>query len=148
MAVTATPIFTQTPVVATLSLAAVTACTTRAPTVTASLAAANILALTAASMNGLRVDSLDISAASTSITSATTAGLIQVWAWDGTSAFLIDEIVISAVTPSATVSGFNTIRTYSPAINLPAAHRLYVSTTVTTTAATNALNIVAFGGAY
>ena len=143
-----TPQFAATPVIASLSLAAVTACATRAPTPTASLAAANIFALTNASTNGLRIDAIEVQAASTAIGAATTAGLIQIWEWDGTSAFLIDEIAVTAVTPSATAAAFTTMKTYALPINLPAAHRLYAASTATTTAAANALSVTAYGGAY
>ena len=143
-----TPQFAATPIVAIGNLAAVTACTTRAPTATASLAGANIVALTNTSASGLRIDSIEVTAASNAISAATTAGLVQIWAWDGTNAYLIDEIAVSAVTPSATVAAFQTIKYYTNPIVLPAAYKLYCSTTVTTTASTNALSVVANGGAY
>ena len=60
MAVTATPIFAQTPYAKSLTLAAQTACTTRAPTATASLAGANITAFVPTSTNGLRIDSIQV----------------------------------------------------------------------------------------
>jgi len=148
MAVTATPIFTQAPYLKTLSLAAVTACTTRAPTATASLAAANIIELTPTSTNGRRIDSITVSACSTSITAATVAQIVGIWAWDGTTAYLIKEIDVTAVTPSTTVDAFTT--TWYPTIPLvlPAAFKLFASTTVTTTAATSALQVTAMGGDY
>lgn len=147
MAVTHEPIFAQTPVAKPLSLAAVTACTTRAPTPTASLAAANILELTPISVNGIRVDRITVSACSTSITAPTTAGIVGVWLWDGTNAYLMDEIVISVVTPSTTVPAFSVKRDYDLS-TFPSTHKLYVSSTVTTTASTNALQVTAFGGLY
>ena len=148
MAVTSTPIFAQAPFFAALSLAAVSACTTRAPTATASLAGANILQLTDASTNGLRIDSITVQACSTSITAPTVAQTVLIWVWDGTTAFVIDEIVVAAVTPSTTVAAFVTTRTYSQPIVVPATHKLYASTTVTTTASTTALQVTALGGVY
>lgn len=148
MAVTATPIFVQTPYAVAASLAATTACTTRAPTATASLGAANIIALTAASTNGLRIDSISVNAAASAIGGATTAGLVGIWLWDGTNAYLIEEIQVTAVTPSATTPSFSATWVPDQPIVLPAAHRLYVSTSVTTTAAANALVVTAYGGAY
>jgi len=144
----ATPQFAATPVVGALSMAAVAACTTRAPTATAGLAAANILPLTAVSAIGQRIDSISVVAASSSMTSATQAALVGIWVWDGTTAFLIAEITVSAVTPSTTVAAFTTTWTPANPIVLPATHRLYASTTVTTTASTNALSVEAFGGSY
>lgn len=148
MPMTATPVFTQTPFLKTLSLAAVTACTTRAPTATASLAAANITELTPVSTNGRRVDSITVSACSSAIGSATVAQLVGIWAWDGTTAYLIEEIVVTAVTPSATAEAFST--TWYPTIPLvlPAAFKLFASTTVTTTASTTALQVTVQGGDY
>lgn len=148
MPMTATPVFTQTPFLKTLSLAAVTACTTRAPTATASLAAANIVELTPVSTNGRRIDSVTVSACSSAIGAATVAQIVGIWAWDGTTAYLIEEIDVSAVTPSATVDAFST--TWYPTIPLvlPAAFKLFASTTVTTTASTTALQVTVQGGDY
>lgn len=148
MAVTATPIFPQGPYFKATSLAAVTACTTRAPTATASLAAANIVALTAASTNGLRIDSIKVQACSSAIGATTAAQLVQIWMWDGTTAYLIDEIAVSAQVPSATAAAFVAEKFYTNPILVPAANVLYCSTTVTTTASTTALSVIAKGGVY
>lgn len=148
MAVTATPIFAQAPYFKATSLAAVTACTTRAPTATASLAAANIVALTAASTNGLRIDAIEVQACSSSITAATVAQIVGIWMWDGTTAYLIDEIQVTAQTPSTTSPAFTLTKTYTSPIVVPASHVLYCSTTVTTTASTTALSVIATGGVY
>lgn len=145
MAVTATPVFAQTPYSVSLSLTAQTACTTRAPTATASLAAANIIQFVPTSTNGCRIDYIKVVAASSAITSATAANLVQIWNWDATNAYLIDEIPVSAVTPSATAAGFTTIYAYANGLYLPAANRLYASVTVTTVANTTALTATAFG---
>lgn len=148
MATSPYPIAAQTPYLKSLSLAAQTACTTRAPTATASIAAANITELTPVSTNGRRIDSVTVSACSTAIASATVAQVVGIWAWDGTTAYLIKEIDVTAVTPSATVDAFTT--TWYPTIPLvlPAAFKLFASTTVTTTAATTALQVTVMGGDY
>ena len=145
MAVTATPVFAQTPYSVSVSLTAQTACTTRAPTATASLAGANIIQFVPTSTNGARIDYIKVVAASTSITAATAANLVQIWDWDATNAYLIDEIPISAVTPSTTSAAFTTTYAYANGLYLPAANRLYISVTVTTTASTTALTATAFG---
>ena len=144
---TATPIFAQTPFVKSLSLAAVTACTTRAPTATASLAAANIVELTPVSTNGRRIDRIDVTACSSAITAATAANLVGIWLWDGTTASLIMEIAVSAQTPSATAAAYST-SVYPIGMVIPAAYKLFASVTVTTTASTTALQVTAFGGDY
>lgn len=148
MAVTSTPIFAQTPYAKTLTLAAQTACTTRAPTATASLAGANITAFVPVSTNGLRIDSIQVNAVGTSITTANAANIVDIWLWDGTTAFMILEVAVTAVTPSATAVAFTTTYTFPASLVLPAAFALYASTTVTTTAAGTALQVTAFGGAY
>ncbi len=141
------PIYPLTPYAVNASLASATACTTRAPTATASLAAANILAFVPVSANGLRIDKIQIQACSSSFTAATVAQTVSIWMWDGTNAYMIDEIVISALTPSTTVASFTTSKFYTNLV-LPATFALYMSTSVTTTASTTALSAIAFGGAY
>ena len=148
MAVTSTPIFAQTPYAKTLTLVAQTACTTRAPTATGSLAAANITAFVPVSTNGLRIDSIQVNAAGTGITTANAANLVDIWLWDGTTAFMILEIAVTAVTPSTTAAAFTTTYSFPAPLVLPAAFALYASTTVTTTAAGTALQVTAYGGAY
>jgi len=148
MPVTATPIFAQTPYQKTLSLAVITACTTRAPTATASLAAANITAFVPISTNGLRIDSIQVNGCSSGISVASVANVVGIWLWDGTTAFLINEILTTAVTPSATAVAYTGTLTFPQPLNLPAAFALYASVSVTTTAAGAALQVTAFGGAY
>lgn len=147
MAAGTTPIFPSTPYAVNASLAAATACTTRGPTATASLAGANILAFVPVSTNGLRIDSIQVKACSTSITAATTANIVGIWLWDGTTAYLYDELLVTAVTPSTSVASFVTSKSYTNLV-LPSTFALYASVTVTTTAATTALSVQAFGGAY
>lgn len=147
MAANTAPIFPLVPYAVVGNLSAATACTTRGPTATAGLAAANITQLCDTSTNGRRIDKIAVTASSTSITAPTAAQLVGIWMWDGTTAFLIDEIVVSALTPSTTVAAFTTSKTYSNLV-LPAAYKLYMSTTVTTTASTTALTVAVYGGDY
>jgi hypothetical protein len=149
MAVTATPIFAQTPFASSLSMTAQTACSTRAPTATASLAAANIVEFVATSTNGLRIDSIQVNACGTGISTANAANIVGIWLWDGTTARLINEILVTAVTPSASaVAAFTTTFTFAQPLNLPSTYKLFASVGVTTTAAGTALMATAFGGAY
>jgi len=148
MAVTSTPIFAQTPYVKTLSMAAQTACTTRAPTATASTTAANIIAFVPVSTNGLRIDSIQVNACGTGISTANAANVVGIWADDATNAYLITEILVTAVTPSTTAAAFTTTYTFPIPLNLPAAFTLKASVGVTTTAGGTALMVTAVGGAY
>lgn len=130
-----------------LSLAAVTACSTRAPTATAGLAAANIFLLVPTTTNEKRVDRILAKGCATSMTAPAVAQTIIIWEWDGTTAFPIDELVVTAVTPSTTAASYQGQSVYTNFV-LPAGHALYASTSVTTTAATNALSLSATGATY
>lgn len=148
MAAGTAPIFPATPYAVNASLAAATACTTRAPTATASLAAANILAFVPVSTNGLRIDLIQVKGCSSSITAATAANIVGIWLWDGTNAYLFDEILVAAVTPSASaVASFVGQKSYTNLV-IPSTWAIYASVGVTTTASTTALSVQAFGGAY
>jgi hypothetical protein len=154
MAANVQAIYPLTPYFASTSLAAVTACTTRAPTGTASLAAANIVVLvpagasqTPASTAGTRIDKIQVQACSSSITAATAAQTVLVWWWDGTTAWVVDEIIVTLTAPTTTAVAFQGSKSYQN-WTLPTGHALYVSTTITTTATTTALSVQAFGGTY
>jgi len=145
MATTPNSIITaQTPYAVNVSLAAVTACTTRAPTATASLAGANIIAFVPVSTNGRRIDSVSLKACSSSFTAPTVAQTVTIWLHDGTHAYPIKEIVTTVVTPSTTAASYES-GPVALGITLPAAHSLYISTSVTTTASTTALCATAVG---
>ena len=148
MTTTATPIFAQTPFATTLTLAAQTACTTRAPTATASLSGANIIQFVNTSTNGTRIDTIQVNACGTSMTTANASNLVGIWMWDGTTAFLINEITVTAVTPSATTPAFTVTYAFTQPLNLPSTYKLYASVGVTTTATGTALQVAAFGGLY
>ena len=147
MAANTSPIYPLTPYAISASLAAVTACTTRGPTATGSLAGANITIFVPTSTNGTRIDKIAVQACSTSFTAPTVAQTVLLWMWDGTTAYVFDEFVISAITPSTTAPAFRVEKDYSNLV-LPPAFALYISTSVTTTAATTALSVQAFGGTY
>src|SRR5450631_3406874 len=120
MAVTPNSIVTpQTPYAVAASLAAATACATRAPTATASLAGANIFALMPVTTNGVRIDRIYVKACSSAIGAATAAQVVTIWIWDGTTAWVFDEILVTVVTPSVTVASFQTFTVYSNLV-LPA----------------------------
>ena len=152
MTTTATPVFVQTPYFAAADLTAATACTTRAPTADATMAAGTTpnfaKVLTPVSTNGLRIDSIQVQAASTAIGATTAAQLVQIWMSNGTMAYLIDEISVAAQATSTTATAFVAQKFYNNPILVPAGNKLYCTTTVTTTASTTALQVMAFGGAY
>ena len=149
MAANTAPIFPVAPIIGIASLAAVTACTTRGPIAHASLGSSPCYAvsLLLASTNGNRVDAITVRAISTAITATTAAQTVLIWASDGSTAFVVDEITVTAVAPSATVPAFYTTKNYTNLV-LPPTWSLWASTTVTTTASTTALAVEAFGGTY
>jgi len=142
MAVTATPIFPQAPYVVSASLLTTTAFTSRAPQ---SDGAANMVALTPTSTNGLRLDYLKVYHASTSMTSASVAKLVGFWISNATTATLTDEIVVTAVTPSTTVAGFSQVYFFPTPLYLPATFKTWLTTSVTPTASTDAFTVTAYG---
>ena len=145
MAVTPNSVVTaQTPYAITASLAVVTACTTRAPTATASLAAANIVALVPTSTNGRRIDAISIKGDASSFIAPTAVQTVTIWMHDGTTAYPIKEVVTTLVTPSTIVASYES-GMIPLGIVLPAAFSLYMSTSITTTAATTALAVSAYG---
>lgn len=140
------PIFPLTPYSAVANLSAQTACTTRGPTATAGLAAANIVILVpSGSAFGRKIDSIRVQASSTSVTAPTASQLVTIWYHDGTTAFPFAEIQVDLVTPSTTSPSFNRLTNFQDLV-LPTAHALYISTTITTTAATTAIVAIAKGG--
>ena len=131
-----------------VSLAAVTACATRAPQTVAAAPGANIFQVPATiTTNGCRIDRIYVKGVSTSITAATVAQTVTIWISDGTTVWPIDELLVTAVTPSTTVASFQTFNTYT-GLNLTSTQSLWVSTSITTTAATTALDVIATGAAY
>jgi hypothetical protein len=117
MAVTATPIFVQAPRVAVGSLA--TANTNRDGSGT-------IATVFTAGANGSRIEHIDITAIGT-----TTAGVVRLYVHDGSSAHLWKEILVSAITPSATIAAWsNRVDCSSPAgvLFLPTGYSLRAST--------------------
>ncbi len=145
MATTPNSIITaQTPYVVNANFAAITACTTRGPTATANLAAANIIIFVPTSTNGARIDAVSLKACSTSFTAASVVAVYTIWEWDGTTAFPIKEIVTAIVTPSTTVASYES-GLVPLNIVLPSTHALYLSVSITTTASTTAMAATAYG---
>lgn len=131
------------------SLAAATACTTRGVIAYANLGSSPCYAvqLLGSQANGCRVDRIQVQAISTGISAPTAAQTVLIWISDGSNAWVIDEISVSALTPSATTPAFSTYKNYDNLL-LDAGWSLWASTTVTTTASTTALAVIASGGAY
>ena len=147
MAANVSPIYPAVPYIGTANMAAVTACATRAPLPVADLASNNLVQLTQTSTNGLRIDRIQVQACSTSITAPTASQTVLIWLCDGVKAWVVDEIQVPVITPSTTVMAAQIAKAYSTLV-IPSTHTLYVATTVTTTASTTALSVIAFGGVF
>jgi hypothetical protein len=63
-----------------------------------------IVTVFTAGSNGSRIDDIYITA-----TATTTAGVVRLFLNDGTNTYLFDEILVTAITPSTTVSVFQAV---------------------------------------
>lgn len=141
----------QGPYFGTASLAAVSACTTRAPTAVASAPGANMIQVVSQNpstlTNGARIDRVSVKACSTSVSAASAVQCVTVWVSDGVTLYPVPtEIVTTVVTPSTTVASGEWYANFDD-LYVPAGGSLWVSTTIATTAATTAL-AVTVNGAY
>lgn len=148
MAINTTPMFYKRVYSVTAGGAVVTACTTRGPTASASLAGANILVLvpTTGNTDGRRIEAIKLKGSATGFTGATVAQTVTIWFFDGTTARPLVELVVSAKTPSTTAGSFEL--EYQCDFRLATTDSLYFSTSITTVAATTAFSIYAVGGDY
>ena len=149
MAVTANSVvLPQTPYYGAASLAAVSACTTRAPISVASAPGANIIQVLPAPTNGARIDRVSVKAASTSISATSAAQTVIIWVSDGTTLTPVPtEITITAIVPSTTVPSGEWFANFDKLL-VPSGGSIWVGTTVTTTASTTALAVTVNGAAY
>jgi hypothetical protein len=133
MPVNAAPIFPVAPIVGIATLTTATAVTTRANIV----GTTGLVLLTATSTFGTRIDQITIKSKATSV-----AANVFIWVYNGTSAFLFDELDVVAITASTTADSYTLSKTYNNLV-LPPTFQLYVSETVQTD-----LTVFAFGGVY
>ena len=112
---------------------------------------AGLTSLVPANTNGTRVDSIKVISAAP-IGTANSANIVRIWSYLGSgNAVLIDEISVTAATPSASSPGFATTISYNTAtfqlVTAPSTGALYCS--IHTIAGTqDNMNIIAFGGVY
>jgi hypothetical protein len=126
------------------NFSAVSACTTRGPTATANLAAANIIVIIPTTTEDTPVSRVSLKGSSTAFTSATAAQTLTLWVWDGTTAYPFKEILLSVTTPSTIDKSFEIDYPLTD-FSLPIGYALYGSTSITTTASTTAFVAHAFG---
>jgi hypothetical protein len=95
----------------------------------------NVVTVFTAGASGSRIDEINIIA-----TATTTAGVVRLWIYNGTTYYLFEEILVSAITPSTTVATYNTTLTFNNFM-LPTGHSLRA-----TTNNSEGFNVIAFGG--
>lgn len=130
------PIFPLVPVIGVASLVSPTALTART-SITGTTGLTNLLN---AGANGTRVDKITVHHKDS--TALSTAGAVWVWLYTGVTSHLLAEILVAAVTGSATVSSFDISTSFANLV-LPSTHSLYVSSTID-----QDFNVFAFGGDY
>jgi hypothetical protein len=98
--------------------------------------------------SGCRIDRIQVKAGATAIGGATTAGTVIVWLVSTTgNGWPIDEILVTVVTPSASVASYVGSATYTNLV-VPTGWEIWVSGTIAGASAANALTVTAYGGAY
>jgi hypothetical protein len=95
-----------------------------------------IATIFSAGASGSRVDKAVIKA-----TGTTTAGMVRLFVHNGTSASLLTEIPVSAITVGANTPGFETVVDFLGGLVLPTGYSLRASTHNA-----EAFNVTAFGG--
>ena len=140
MAANTSPIFPLTPKSTGLSVVGSSAVTAR----TAITGTTGLTLLFTAGSNGSRIDTMVVQATGTSL-----SGLLDFWIYDGTTSRLFYELTITAVTPSTTASGFNSVVNTSNInagvpITIPSGTSLYCSSQV----ANQLIGVIVFGGDY
>lgn len=102
---------------------------------TSRTAPTNVGTVFTAGSSGSRIDEVTITAAGTS-----TANVVRLFIYTGSTYYLLQEVLITAVTASASVDSFTTTLTFNSLV-LPSGHSLRA-----TTHASETYHISAFGG--
>jgi len=123
------------------SLIAATALTSRAPIV----GVGGLTVLVPTQTNGIQINQLRVKASGTTVSGSNAAMSIYVWIYNGTTATLFDEIILSTTSGSTTANSFQTDVYYSGVI-LPPTHSLYVSESILSNATLTGCVVHVFGG--
>jgi hypothetical protein len=102
---------------------------------TSRTAPTNVGTLFTAGANGSRIDEIDITAAGNS-----TANVVRIFIFNGTTYFLLQEILITGITPSASVNSFSTAISFNSLV-IPSGSSVRVTTNNAET-----YHVIAFGG--
>lgn len=102
---------------------------------TSRTAPTNVGTVFTAGASGSRIDEVSISA-----TGTTTTGVVRLFIYDGTTYFLLQEILVQAITPSTSVAVFTYDTTFNNMM-LPSGYSLRA-----TTNNAESFSVIAFGG--
>jgi len=102
---------------------------------TSRTAPTNVGTLFSAGSNHSRVDEIDIVA-----TGTTTAGVVRIFVYNGSTYYLLREVLVSAITPSTTVAVFSNTIIFSNLV-IPSGYSIRVTTNNAET-----FHVTAFGG--
>ena len=102
---------------------------------TSRTAPTNIGTVFTAGSSGSRIDEVNIIA-----TGTTTAGVVRLWLYNGTTYYLFQEILVTPITPSTSIAVFSSTSTYNN-LMLPSGWSLRA-----TTNNAEEFDIIAFGG--
>ena len=102
---------------------------------TSRTAPTNVGTVFTAGSSGSRIDEVTITAAGTS-----TANVVRLFVYTGTTYYLLIEVLITAITPSASQDSFTTTLTFNSLV-LPSGHSLRATTNNAET-----YHVMAFGG--
>lgn len=102
---------------------------------TSRTAPTNVGTLVTAAANSTRIDEINIVA-----TGTTTAGAVRIFVYNGTSYFLLREVIVPAITPSTTVAVFSNTLVFSNLV-IPTGYSIRVTTNNAET-----FHVTAFGG--
>lgn len=115
------PVFAATPRIGIATAVSATAVTSRA-NITGTT---NLIALITGVAAGTRVDRVVIKA-----TETTAAGCYCIWLYNGTTSYLIKEVLATAITAGNTTPSFEAEVTFNDLILPSASHALYISSTI------------------
>ena len=95
----------------------------------------NVGTVFTAGASGSRIDEVNIIA-----TGTTTSGVVRLWIHTGSAYYLLQEVLVPAITPSVTTASFSAVFTYNN-LMLPSGYSLRA-----TTNNSEPFNVIAFGG--
>ena len=95
----------------------------------------NVGTVFTAGSSGSRIDEVNIVS-----TGTTTAGVVRLWVYTGSTYYLLSETIVTATTPSTTQAVFSSVSTYNN-LMLPNGYSLRA-----TTNNSESFNVIAFGG--